>query len=251
MTPLPVTVTSGPTGCVRATLNSSPLGPDLVSALASALREAEDTPGVRVFVIASSTPEFCTGMPLTGPLETDDVLRRLALGRDLLADLVRSPLVTVALVDGRATGGGVALAAACDYVIATPAASFTLTELLLGLIPAVLLPVVARRTGLQRAFTLTLTAHPLDAAAAVAAGLADRAATDGEAELRVLLRELGRTVAAATVTLKRYRLALQDLGATGTAEAELAEQAMRERLDDPATRARISGSVSRDNCLSS
>ncbi|MFI6402545.1 enoyl-CoA hydratase-related protein [Streptomyces sp. NPDC050548] len=230
-----VTVTQRP-GQLRATLTGPVLGEDTVVALAAALEMAERTSGVRAFVIASGGPAFCTGMPLAGDRPTSDILGGLALAHDLLTGLARSPLVTVALVDGRVTGGGVALAAACDQVVAGPEATFRITELLVGLLPAVLLPVVARRTGHQRAFQLALTSQELDATAAVGAGLADRAARDPEAELMRIMREVGRTTPAAVAALKRYRDTLRP----GTGSLEQAMEAMRERLEDPDGRARMS-----------
>ena len=232
-----VDVTHRP-GQLRATLTGPVLGEDTVTALIAALERAERTPRVRAFVIASAGPAFCTGMPLAGDRATSDVLGGLALAHQLLTGLARSPLATVALVDGQVTGGGVALAAACDQVVAGPQATFRITELLVGLLPAVLLPVVARRTGLHRVFALALTAQPLDAAAAVGTGLADRAAPDPEAELVRIMRELGRATPEAVAALKRYRDTLQP--ESGGLELRQALDAMRERLDDPAGRARRS-----------
>lgn len=223
-------------GQLRATLTGPVLDEDTVKALTAALVLAERTPRVRVFVIDSDGPAFCTGMPLAGDRPTGDILGGLALAHDLLTGLARSPLVTVALVDGQVTGGGVALAAACDQVVVGPEAMFRITELLVGLLPAVLLPVVARRTGLHRAFSLALTARRLDAAAAVDTGLADRETPDPEAELVRIMRELGRTTPEAVAALKRYRNTLQpEIGSP-----EQAMEAMRERLEDPAGRARMS-----------
>lgn len=230
-----VTVTHRP-GQLRATLTGPVLGEDVVKALIAALEEAERTPRVRAFVIASDGPAFCTGMPLSGDRSTGDVLGGLASAHDLFTGLARSPLVTVALVDGQVTGGGVALVAACDQVVAGPQATFRITELLVGLLPAVLLPVVAERVGHQRAFSLALTAQQLDAAAAVGIGLADRAAPEPEAELTRIMRESGRTTPSAVAALKRYRNALR----SGPGSLEQAVEAMRERLEDPAARARMS-----------
>lgn len=230
-----VDVTHRP-GQLRATLIGPVLGEDVVVALTAALELAERTPRVRVFVIASHGPAFCTGMPLTGNRPTGDILAGLTVGHELLTRLARSPLVTVALVNGQVTGGGVAVAAACDQVIAGPEASFRITELLVGLLPAILLPVVARRIGHHRAFSLALTAARLDAAAAVGTGLADRAATDPEAELVRIMRELGRTTPAAVAALKQYRNALHPEAGS----LKQAAQALGERLDDPASRARVS-----------
>ncbi|MER5339331.1 enoyl-CoA hydratase/isomerase family protein [Streptomyces mirabilis] len=230
-----VAVTHRP-GQLRATLTGPLLGEDVVRALIAALELAERTPGVRAFVLASDGPAFCTGMPLSGDRSTGDVLGGLALAHDLFTGLAHSPLVTVALVNGQVTGGGVALVAACDQVIAGPEATFRITELLVGLLPALLLPVVAERVGHHRAYSLALTAHRMDATAAIGTGLADRAAPEPEAELARIMRELGRTIPAAVAALKRYRNALR----SGPGSLEQAVGAMRERLEDPASRARMS-----------
>ncbi|MFJ2609794.1 enoyl-CoA hydratase/isomerase family protein [Streptomyces sp. NPDC091279] len=229
-----VAVTHRP-GQLRATLTGPVLSEDVVLALASALERAEHTPRVRAFVIAADGPAFCTGMPLTGDRSTSDILGGLGAAHDLMTGLAHSPLATVALVDGQVTGGGIAVVAACDQVVAGPGATFRITESLVGLLPALLLPVVARRTGHQRAFSLALTAHQLDATAAVDAGLADRATPDPEAELTRIMRELGRTTPATVAALKRYRAALQPENGS----LDRATAALRERLDDPDSRARL------------
>ncbi|MEU3520616.1 enoyl-CoA hydratase-related protein [Streptomyces sp. NPDC006654] len=222
-------------GYVQVTMTAPVLDRSVVGELTAALEEAQRHPRVRAFVIASAGPAFCTGMPLTDGQLAADVLDGIAEAHALLQALQQSPLVTVALVEGRTTGGGIALAAACDQVIAGPDASFRITELLVGLLPAVLLPVVARRTGRHQAFSLALTARTLDAAAAVEVGLADRAATAADADLRSLMRELGRAVPAAVTALKRYRNAIEP----GIGSIDLATTAMRERIEDPDSRARI------------
>ncbi len=68
-----------------------------------------------------------------------------------LAELFRTlstlPRPTIARVQGAAVGGGLGLAAACDIVVATPAASFAMPEVRLGIIPAVISPYVADAIG--------------------------------------------------------------------------------------------------------
>ena len=67
------------------------------------------------------------------------------------------PKPTVALVQGPAYGGGVGLVSACDIAIAADSAAFALTEVRLGLIPAVISPFVVRVIGdsWSRRFMLT------------------------------------------------------------------------------------------------
>jgi enoyl-CoA hydratase/carnithine racemase len=95
-------------------------------------------------------------------------------------DTVELSKPTIAAVNGAASGLGVDLALACDFVLAGPEASFTMAYLKRGLIPdgggLYFLP---RRVGLARAKELIYSARPVRAAEAVEIGLADRAA-DGD-----------------------------------------------------------------------
>ena len=78
---------------------------------------------------------------------------------------------TVALVQGAALGGGVGLVAACDLAVAASDAVFALTEVRLGLIPAVISPYVIGAIGPRAARRYFLTAERFDAATAERLGL--------------------------------------------------------------------------------
>ncbi|CAN5177896.1 enoyl-CoA hydratase/isomerase family protein [soil metagenome] len=65
----------------------------------------------------------------------------------------------VGRVQGKAVGGGVGLAAACDFVLATEAASIKLSELSIGIGPFVIAPAIERRMGLSALAELSLAAH--------------------------------------------------------------------------------------------
>ncbi|MEU0372029.1 enoyl-CoA hydratase/isomerase family protein [Streptomyces sp. NPDC006283] len=206
-------------GVIRARLEDpdrrNPITALLLTNLHAALDAAEADPGCRVLVLCASGDDFCAGTDLSdGVPDTSDATGATGAATEelpywrLLERLTRTPVVTIAVVDGRASAGGVGLAAACDLVIAGPDARFRLTEALVGLVPAMALPFVARRTGEQRAFTATLLAEDLDAAAALAAGLADEATTDTEGALRRTLVHLSRVDRDTTGALKEYRARL-------------------------------------------
>ncbi len=61
-------------------------------------------------------------------------------------------------IQGKVVGGGVGLASACDYVLATEAASIKLSELTIGIGPFVIEPAVTRKIGLAATSELTLDA---------------------------------------------------------------------------------------------
>jgi enoyl-CoA hydratase/carnithine racemase len=109
----------------------------------------------------------------------------------------------IALVDGPAVGGGVALAAATDFVIATGQATFGLPETLLGVVPAVAFPVVARRVGAARARWMAISGATIDAAEAVRLGIADMVADEPETALARYLRRLSRLDPRSIAAVKR------------------------------------------------
>ncbi len=93
-----------------------------------------------------------------------------ALGR-LMFSLDRLLIPTVAVVQGPAYGGGVGLAACCDIVLASTAAKFAMTEVRLGLIPAVISPYVINAIGARQARRYFQTAETIDAETALRIGL--------------------------------------------------------------------------------
>jgi methylglutaconyl-CoA hydratase len=70
----------------------------------------------------------------------------------------KSPKIIIARVQGKAVGGGVGLAAATDYCLATEAASIKLSELAIGIGPFVISPAVIRKIGLPAFSQLTIRA---------------------------------------------------------------------------------------------
>ena len=70
----------------------------------------------------------------------------------------KSPKIIIARIQGKAVGGGVGLAAAADYCLATEAASIKLSELAIGIGPFVISPAVIRKIGLPAFSQLTIRA---------------------------------------------------------------------------------------------
>jgi methylglutaconyl-CoA hydratase len=70
----------------------------------------------------------------------------------------KSPKIIIARLQGKAVGGGVGIAAAADYCLATEAASIKLSELAIGIGPFVISPAVIRKIGLPAFSQLTIRA---------------------------------------------------------------------------------------------
>jgi methylglutaconyl-CoA hydratase len=171
----------------RLTLNRperhNALNAELINQLNTAFAEQAG----RVVVLSANGTSFCAGADLlwmrdaVAFSEAENRADAQALATVLLA-IAEGPRPVIARVQGPAYGGGVGLVAACDLTGALSSAVFCLSEVRLGLIPAVISPFLIRRLGLQRAKRLTLTAERLDAQMALTLGLID-AVFDTEAEL--------------------------------------------------------------------
>jgi len=97
------------------------------------------------------------------------------LGQSVLAKLDQMPMPSIALINGHAYGGGLELALACTFRLATAGAHLGFPEIKLGLIPGYggtqRLP---RLVGESRAMEMILTGRTLDAAEAERIGLVNR-----------------------------------------------------------------------------
>jgi methylglutaconyl-CoA hydratase len=127
---------------------------------------------------------------------------------------------TIARVNGAAYGGGVGLVACCDIVVASDAAKFGLTEVKLGLVPAVISPYVVAAIGARQARQLFLTAEVFDAAEAHRIGLVHRCVPAVQLDARVdetlaLLRNGGPLAQYEAKKLVARIAATSDLSAAG------------------------------------
>lgn len=169
-----------PTGIATLTLNRpavhNAFDDVLIARLTAALNDLARDDGVRAVQLAARGKSFSAGADLNW-------MRRMATYSDAenyqdalrLADLLRTlnelPKPTVALVHGATFGGGVGLIACCDIVLATPEASFSLSEVKLGIIPSVIGPYVVAAIGQRAARRYMLTAERFTAAEAHRIGL--------------------------------------------------------------------------------
>jgi methylglutaconyl-CoA hydratase len=115
-----------------------------------------------VILLAASGAVFSAGGDLAwmrrmGEASRADNVADAGRLADLLRTIDRSPLPTIARVQGSAFGGALGLIAACDIAIAVDAAEFAASEVRLGLIPATISPYVVRAIGPRAARRLFLT----------------------------------------------------------------------------------------------
>lgn len=148
----------------------------LIAELTAALDGIGQDERVRAVVLAAQGRSFSAGADLNwmkamagySRSENVDDARRLARLMRTLNGLTKP---TLALVQGAAYGGGVGLIACCDIVLAVEEARFCLSEVKLGLIPAVISPYVVAKIGESAARRYFLTAEPFSAWEAERLGL--------------------------------------------------------------------------------
>lgn len=216
------------------------LSAGMIGELHAALDEAEGDPGLRLVVLSAKGPVFCDGMDFAEaagggatPADGSDVVGEFYR---LMTRLTHTAKVVVSLVEGRVNAGGMGLVAASDYVIARPAASFGLSEVLFGLLPATVAPFLIRRIGFQPAFRLALTAQRIDAEAARAVNLIDELAADPEDALRRLLIRIERVREPTVATLKAH---FADLWIMSAETERLSIARIKEAIADPQVAADI------------
>jgi methylglutaconyl-CoA hydratase len=183
-----------PRGVARVTLTRpekhNAFDAQVIVGLTQAFTALAASPTVRVVLLEAEGPSFSAGADLDWmreQAEYDDA-RNLADARQL-ARLMRVlntlPKPTIARVQGPAYGGGVGLVACCDIAVATNHAVFSLTEVKLGIVPAVISPYVIAAIGPRAARRLFLTAERIDAAEARRLGLVHEVVPSVEIDKRI------------------------------------------------------------------
>lgn len=179
-------------GVATLTLNRpdkrNALDAELIDLLKKALESLDLRNDVRVITIEGAGDSLCAGGDIGSMLKvaqrssSANEQDALALARMLHAlDTVSKP--TIAMAKGVVVGGGVGLLACCDIVIAADDSSFSLSEVRLGLLPAIVAPFLIRAIGLRQLRRYALTAERFSAAEAQTLGLVHRVAPRFEVSL--------------------------------------------------------------------
>ena len=162
----------------------------LIGELTNALQELDLDPAVRAVVLTGAGSTFSAGadlnwmrgMAAAGESENlEDSLRLATLMRTL--NFLGKP--TVARVNGSAYGGGIGLVACCDIAIGVEGAKFSLSEVKLGLVPAVISPYVVAAVGARQARRMFVAAEVFEAREAFRIGLLHECVTPLELDAAV------------------------------------------------------------------
>ncbi|KAI8313233.1 Enoyl-CoA hydratase AFT6-1 [Colletotrichum sp. SAR11_59] len=163
-----------------------------------AFRTFENDPSISRIVISANGKFFCTGMDLSQAALVVGKGGDASLGifkplKSLFELIDNSSKVTIACINGPAFGGGIGLAFSCDIRICLSSATFTLSEVKLGLCPALISRYVIREWGLALSRDAMLTARAVSASELKVQGAVSLLA-DTPAELRKTVEQLIRNL---------------------------------------------------------
>ncbi len=162
----------------------------LIAAMTTHLRTLEGDPSVRLVILAAAGKSFSAGADLNwmkrmAQYSEGDNLRDARALAELMRTLNGLAKPTIARLQGSAFAGGMGLVACCDIAVAVPSAMFALTEVRLGLTPAVISPYVVRAIGQRMARRYFLTAERFSAQDALRMGLIHAVVPDDELDKTV------------------------------------------------------------------
>lgn len=144
---------------------------EVIAELTQAFTALGQDAQVRAIVLAAEGPAFCAGADLNWMRRMADYTREENLAdAGCLAEMLRTIhsclKPTIARVQGDVFAGGMGLVAACDMAVSVDTATYCLSEVKLGLIPATISPYVIRAMGTRASQRYFLTAERFSAAEA-------------------------------------------------------------------------------------
>jgi len=135
---------------------------NLLERLSKAFNELSNNDEVHVIILKSEKEKaFCAGASFNELTAINDQTQGEAffMGFANVINAMRNcSKIIIGRIQGKAVGGGVGLAAACDYCFATEAASINLSDLAIGIGPFVIAPAVERKIGIAALSELSLDA---------------------------------------------------------------------------------------------
>lgn len=120
-----------------------------------------DSDTILIVLKSEGEKTFCAGASFTELASIEDFPtgKKFFMGFAGVINAIRKcPKIVIGRVHGKAVGGGVGLAAACDYCMASKYASVRLSELAVGIGPFVIGPAVERKVGLSAFSQMALNA---------------------------------------------------------------------------------------------
>src|SRR5579871_364762 len=195
----------------------------LIAELSDCIDALSRGASVRAIVFSGSGASFCAGADLgwMGKMAGYSQEENLADAREaqrMFHLLAACPQVTLARVHGAAIGGGVGLVAACDIALAAPEATFALSEVRLGLVPAIIGPYVVEKIGIGAARALFVTGERFGAEEALRLGLIQQVVPQEELDA-ALHSKVERVLQAGPTAIATAKRLLRDIAGKTPEEA--------------------------------
>ncbi|MGD9941883.1 MAG: enoyl-CoA hydratase/isomerase family protein [Burkholderiaceae bacterium] len=213
----------------------------LIAELTDAFESAIDDDSVRAILLTGQGKAFCAGADLNWMKRAREFTPEqgkadtIALAR-LLRIIHESPKPTVARVHGPAFAGGMGLVTACDIAVASTDARFCLSEVKLGMIPAMISPYVIKAMGEGNARRYFLSAEVIEAAEAYRIGLVHELTLPDDLDDKVNAL-LGHLVLGGPQALREAKQLIRDVSGRRIDDAlvdDTAERIARVRATDEA-----------------
>ena len=219
-------------GAVRTITLSRPdvrnaFNDEVIAELKAAFEDVAQASDVRCVVLAAEGPAFCAGADLNWMRRMADYTRSQNMADAAqLAAMLRAiyacPQPTVARVQGDVFAGGMGLVAACDMAVSVDTATYCLSEVRLGLIPATISPYVIRAMGARAAHRYFLTAERFSAVEAHRIGLVNEVVSADALDAK--LAELtGALVSASPNAVRACKRLVQDVAEREVNDALIAQ----------------------------
>jgi methylglutaconyl-CoA hydratase len=184
--------------------------PEMVEALTAALARIEDDERIRAVALRGAGRNFCAGadiehMKKSATFSAEQNVEVARHSARMFHRLYALGKPTVACVHGAVRGGGCGLVAACDIAIAARGASFRLSEVKIGVIPAMISPYVIAAVGERMARRYMITGEEFDAHEARRIGLVHEVVDEAQLEgaLGAILSHIATSGPGAVKAIKR------------------------------------------------
>jgi enoyl-CoA hydratase/carnithine racemase len=166
------------------------IGPRMANELLWALEDARGADDVRAIVLTGEGTAFCSGgdfgeMAAGAAGGVEPALAHKGDYADVLLALVKCDKPVIAKVNGLALGGGLGLAAACTFAVASTDAKLGTPEIDVGLFPMIIMAVLARHVPRRRLVEMSLLGQKFSAEEGVRLGLLNRAVAPAELDAEV------------------------------------------------------------------
>jgi len=226
-----------PRGVATVTLNrpqvNNAYNGDLIAGLHAAMDALGSESNLRIVVLKGNGRHFqagadlawITGVSTQSPRENEAVSRLTA---EAIRRLDTCPAPTLALIQGGCFGGGTGIAAACDVVVASQDAIFSIAETRWGLMAGIILPQLCRAMGLRQVRRYALTGERFGAEEARRLGLVHEVCPTGG------LEEAGKKIVEAVLMNAPAATSATKLRSLASARAFVDDGEMRDLIDEHA-----------------